>query len=251
MPFLFWQSTWFGKPLTDKELGESFQDEKHPRKIQQALSQVADRIVRGDISARQWYPEVVRVSRHPVDEIRITAAWVMGQDNSVAEFHEALRSLLSDKNPMAARNAALSLVRFGDNSGHDQIVAMLQPYAVKSPRAGALSQRLKLGDAVNPGTLLARIQPGGEAVEIRSVVPGTVQRWLMRDGKVVAEGDELLMLAPSPEMVWEALRALFLIGQPEDLPAVERYAAGVALMPDAIREQARLTAASIRKRSNP
>jgi len=249
MPFLFWQSTWFGKPLTEKQLQESFQDEKRPRKIQHALSQVADKIARGDSSAWRWYPEVVRVARHPVDEIRITAAWVMGQDNQVPEFREALRGMLADANPMAARNAALSLVRFEDTSGRDKILEMLRPYAQKAPQGGTLSHRLKLGDAVNPGTLLARLQAAGGEIEARSQVPGTVQRWLVADGAAVAANEEVVLIAPSPEMVWEALRALFLIGQPEDLPEVDRYVQGVFTMPDSVREQARLTAAAIRKRS--
>ncbi len=45
----------------------------------------------------------------------------MGKDPSVPEFHEALKKLLVDNDPMVQRNAALSLVRFGDVSGHDMM----------------------------------------------------------------------------------------------------------------------------------
>ena len=44
--------------------------------------------------------------------------------------------MLNDPNPMVQRNAALSLVRFQDDSGHAQIVSMLQPYVMHAPQAG-------------------------------------------------------------------------------------------------------------------
>ena len=72
---------------------------------------------------KAWYPEVVKFSADGSDELRVTAAWVMGQDNQSPEFHAALLKLLTDPNPMVQRNAALSLVRFADTSGHDIIAA--------------------------------------------------------------------------------------------------------------------------------
>jgi hypothetical protein len=45
------------------------------------------------------------------------------------------------------------------------------------------------------------------------------------------------------------LRALFLVGEAEDLPEVERYAQGVAGMPDQVKQQAAQTAKAIRSRS--
>ena len=45
MPFLFWQATWFGKPLNDTQLEKSLTDSQHPREIQHALAQIADRIL--------------------------------------------------------------------------------------------------------------------------------------------------------------------------------------------------------------
>ena len=62
-------------------------------------------------------------------------------------------------------------------------------------------------------------------------------------------GDEILLISPSPEMAWEALRALVLIGTPDDLPAVERYIHPVEGMPDLVRQQAQLAARSIRSRA--
>ncbi len=249
MPFLFWQSTWFGRPLDDEEMGEYLRDTEKPRKVQHALSQISDRMIQGDKTARRWYPEVVRLANNPVDEIRLTAAWVMGQDSNVPDFHEALLELLDDPNPMVRRNAALSLVRYGDESGRRELLAMLQPFGVTAPASGVLKHRLRAGDVVNPGTLLARIEMGGEAVEVRSPVPGTVKRWVEGQNSQVSVAETVVEVAPSPEMVWEALRALVLVGQPEDLELVRSYESGVVGMPDQIALQAKETVRAILART--
>src|SRR5271155_3858968 len=130
MPFLFWQATWFGRPLDDAQLQKALTDTEHPREIQHALSQLADRIMAPEAttraSARPFYPQVIQISKTGGDELRLTAAWVMGQDNSVPEFRAQLLSLLSDSNPMVRRNAALALIRFGDPAGLDEIRGMLR-----------------------------------------------------------------------------------------------------------------------------
>src|SRR6266852_4345889 len=161
MPFLLWYMTTFSRPLNDAELGTYFTDAAHPRRAQHALSQVADRItsLNPEIreSAKPWYHEVVKSAAEGSNELRVTAAWVMGQDNQSPEFHAALLKQLADANPMVQRNAALSLVRFADPAGHALIAGMLEPYAVTAKRTGILSIRLKPGDVINPGTLLAHI----------------------------------------------------------------------------------------------
>jgi hypothetical protein len=253
MPFLFWQSTWFGRPLTDAQIERNLADREHPRKAQHALSQIADRMLSPNpvvrASARRWYPQVVAISTQGGDELRLTAAWVMGQDNTSPEFHRALLGLLADPRPMVQRNAALSLVRFGDAAGRAVIVNMLGLYAMQAPRTGVLAERLHPGDVVNPGTLLAWIQDGAQKVEIRSEVPGTLDRWLVNGGATVSAGQAVSLISPSSEMVWEALRGLYLIGRTEDLPIVEPYARGTTGMPDSIRQQAENTVRAIRARS--
>ena len=249
MPFLLWYMTTFSRPLTDRELGTYFTDALHPRRAQHALSQVADRIVSPNAavraSAKPWYPEVVQASSEGSDELRVTAAWVMGQDNQSPEFHAALLKQLNDSNPMVTRNAALSLVRFGDSSGHDVILGMLGAYALKAPRSGILAIRLKPGDAINPGTMVAHIEISGEKTEVRSDVPGTIQQWIAQDGATVQAGEPILKVDPSQEMVWESLRALYLIGQKSDAPAVDQYARGMEGMQPQIQQQAVLTAKAI------
>jgi len=255
MPFLFWQGTWFGKPLSIAQLQQALADNEHPREIQHALSQIADRILSPDeqtrLSARQFYPAVLRIAETGTPELRLTAAWVMGQDNTVAEFHQQLLRLLRDASPMVRRNAALGLVRFGDHSGRDEICALLAPYSMTAPFPGILVTRLRPDDAVNPGTLLGRIQAGGaggEEKEFRSEVPGTVNRWLVPDGSTVSAGQPIVLIDPSPTEVWEALRALYLIGEPQDLPAVEQFLRGGDAVPLNVRQQAEVTARAIRSR---
>src|SRR5208282_4171167 len=100
MPFLFWWNTWFGRTLTNQQLIEYLHDTKKPRHIQQALVQVGERITRHDANAKQWYPDLIRVATDPVEEVRNTDAWVMGQDSSDADFHETLSKMLADSSPM-------------------------------------------------------------------------------------------------------------------------------------------------------
>ncbi len=139
LPFLFWWNTWFGRQLPDKQISEYLQDEKHPRHIQHALVQLGERMGRRDSRAAHWYPEMVRLASHSVEEVRNTDAWVMGQDTSGPGFHETLLNMLHDSSPMVRGNAALSLVRFGDASGRPHIVALLQPARIVAPSAGRVT----------------------------------------------------------------------------------------------------------------
>jgi len=253
MPFLFWESTWFGRPLSDAQITQYLGDRAHPRKQQHALSQIADRMMSPDpalrASARGWYPRVVELASSPQDELRLTAAWVMGQDPSVPEFHQALLGLLADRNPMVQRNAALSLVRFQDSSGHDVIVAMLEPYDMPVSAGGKLSERLKPGDIINPGTLVGRIEQAKEKVELRTPVPGTIERWLVPDGSAVSAGQRVLEISPSPDEAWESLRALYLIGRKDDIATIDAFVRSSSDLPPNILQQASLTKDAIRARN--
>jgi len=249
MPFLFWHATWYGRPLTDAQIAKAMADRKHPREIQHALTQIEMRIEARDPEVRRWYPQLVKLASDPVDEIRVMDAWVMGQDTASEEFHHALAQMLADPNPMVERNAALSLVRFGDDSGHAQLVAMLRPYAMPSPVAGKLETRLKPGDVVNPGTMVAHIESSGARQEIRATVPGTLERWLAANGTEVVAGQPILTLAPSEGMAWEALRALYIVGRAGDLPDVDRFTRGVEGMSPPIGQQALATSREIRARA--
>ncbi|MEO8597390.1 MAG: HEAT repeat domain-containing protein [Candidatus Solibacter sp.] len=242
-PFLFWYNTWFGRQLSNSDIDAYFADRSKPRHIQHALVQVGERVARGQNGAR-WYPQVVSEAASPNLEIRQTTAWIMGQDRTYAPFHEALRQLLHDRAPMVRRNAALSLAAFGDTAARAELVAMLRPFAVSAPVAGAVQYRLKPGDYVNPGTLLARV--GG--VEVRAQAPGEVRSLERREGQTVSAGDSLAELGADKNHVWEALRALYLVGQADDLEAVQHFARPVPGMPDTVAQQALLTENAIQSR---
>src|SRR6201997_3313016 len=146
MPFLFWWNTWFGRNLSDQQLTEYLHEDKKPRHIQHALVQLGDRMSHNDLAAKQWYPDLVRLAAHPVEEVRNTDAWVLGEDTSGQGFHEALLKMLNDPSPLVRGNAALSLVRYGDTTGRPQIVELLQSRKISAPITG------RVVDTDRPGT---------------------------------------------------------------------------------------------------
>jgi hypothetical protein len=250
MPFLFWWNTWFGRKLSDQQLNEYLHDAKKPRHIQQALVQVGERITRRDATAKQWYPELVSLAADPVEEVRNTDAWIMGQDPTGAGFHDALLKMLNDSSPMVRGNAALSLVRFGDATGRSQIVALLQPAQITSPQSGRIVDSDRPGTSIHQGGLIAKLQYGQEqTAEIRSPIPGRI-RSVAGTGANVAAGAEVAVVDPSTEQVWEALRALYLIGQPDDLPAIRPYERDLADVSNDVRQQAVETEKAIRDRAS-
>jgi hypothetical protein len=249
MPALFWWNTWFGRQLSDQQMSAYLQDEKHPRHIQHALVQLGDHMRRHDASVSRWYPELLRLASYPVEEVRNTDAWVMGQDTAAAGFHEELLKMLGDSSAMVRGNAALSLVRFGDSSGRAQIVALLQPARIIAPIDGHVIDAGKLETAVHQGGLVAKIQRGNQTMELRSPISGRIQQVSAGKGAQVTAGAEVALVEPGPEQVWEALRALYFIGQAEDLPAVQRYTRETEETPDRLRQQALLTEKAIRERA--
>jgi len=250
MPFLFWWNTWFGRKLSDQQLTEYLHDAKKPRHIQQALVQVGERITRQDATAKQWYPELVRLAADPVEEVRNTDAWVMGQDTSGAGFHETLLKLLADPSQMVRGNAALSLVRFGDASGRPQIVALLEPAQITSPQSGHIVDSDRPGTAIHQGGLIAKLEYGhAQTAEIRSSIPGRI-RSVAGTGANVAAGAGVAVVDPANEQVWEALRALYLVGQPDDLAAVRPYEREVPNVSSEVRQQAVETEKAIRGRES-
>jgi hypothetical protein len=239
MPFLFWWNTWFGRHLSDQQLTEYLHDAKKPRHIQQALVQISERIARHDAVVSQWYPEVVALATDPVEEVRNTDAWVMGQDTSGAGFHAALLKMLSDSSPMVRGNAALSLVRFGDATGRPQIVALLQPAHITAPVDGHVVDSDRPGTPVHQGGLLAKLTTGGSAmpVEIRSPIPGRI-RSVAQPGASVTANSEIAVVDPGTEQVWEALRALYIVGQMDDLVAIRPYERDLPDISNDVRQQA-------------
>jgi len=222
MPFYFWYDTWFGKVLPDATITEYLNAQDKPRRTQQAMVQIGERMSRGEVSARQWYPSVVALSSHPNADVRQTAAWIMGQDKHHPPFREALVRLLQDPGPLVRRTAALALAALRDAAGLEEVRGMLRPSLVMSSYAGKLTQRLKVGDFVNPGTLVARV--GDE--EVRAVLPGALREFAIADGGDVSKGQTIAYLSVDEAHAREALRALFLIGSASDADLVRPFLRG-------------------------
>ena len=244
--FLTWYFTWFGRELSDADISQYLVDEKHPRRVQHALLQIQQRLERGDQTPKQWYPQIVGLTNHPETEFRLTVAWLMGFDSRSEEFHRALLKVVRDPEPIVRRNAALALVRFNDPSGRAELLAMLSPYLLTATTEGEVASTLKEGSQVARGTLLARItQPDKKIVEVRSPLPGKLERIIAPSASKVAPGAPLLTINSDEDSLWEALRGLALIGELQDLPAVEPFAKGTVVESVRIKQQATLTIKAI------
>jgi hypothetical protein len=251
IPFLFWRGTWFGRQLPDADLEQYLNDAAQPRHVQHALVQISERIERGDKSVERWYPQVAALASHAVPELRVTLAFVLGSDPRSELFHETLGKLLADSDVLVQRNAALSLVRFNDPAGLEVIRGMFQPTVVKSTASGTVRYRAQMDSGVEGGTVIARIEQGPEtSVNVATPLPGKVLEIKIPDGSPVSEGDELMTLSPGEAHVWEALRALTVIGQPRDLELLAQFERfGSAELTENFRQQARVAAAQIRLRA--
>ena len=246
--FLAWYFSWFGRELSDADISKYLLDEKNPRHVQHALLQIQHRIERGDTSAKSWYPQLVTLSGNPETEFRLTVAWLMGFDNSSPEFHNALLKLVHDEEPIVRRNAALALVRFNDNSGHDELVSVLKPYVLKAPADGVVASSMHEGTNVTRRTPLARIQQNdGKVIDLRSPFPGQVHKIFKANGSQITQSDDLISLNSDEQSVWEALRGLAIVGTSDDLPVIQSYAQSNEASAR-IKEQASLTAKSINHR---
>ena len=247
--FLAWYFSWFGRGLSDADISKYLADEKSPRHVQHALLQSQQRMERGDAGAKIWYPQLVTLSGNPETEYRLTIAWLMGFDNTSPEFHNALLKLVHDEEPIVRRNAALALVRFDDNSGRAELIAILKPYVLKAPADGTVQSSMHEGTTVGRRTPLARIeQSDGKVVELRSPLPGRVNQIFKPNGSQVTRDEDLLSLNSDEDSIWEALRGLAIIGTKDDLPLIETYAQSNDASAR-VKEQAFLTAKAIRQKS--
>ena len=122
---------------------------------------------------------------------------------------------------------------------------MLQPAKVTAPQAGRVTDLAKIGESIRQNGTIAKLEVSGATVEIRSPISGLVRSFGVAQGAQVQAETELAVMDPAPEQVWEALRALYLVGRKEDLPAVTAYQKNLPNMPDRVRDQAVLTEKAI------
>ena len=251
IPFFSWYGSWFGRPLSDSKIEQYLSRTAKPRDAQHALSLIGNKIIEGDKSMQRWYPLVVSASQNDSPEVRKIAAWTMGQDNRSEEFHAALLPLVKDSNAGVRHNAAVQLVRFNDSSSRTELLAMLEPTILRAESDGTIEFIIEEeGRAVAANSPLARIKNSdGQVSEIRSPEAGRIEVLAVPDKSTVKAGDKVLVLAPSVEQVREALKALFIVGQNEDIPSIQRYAGQVSGMSDAVQKQAVATLEAIRSRN--
>ncbi|HEX8560928.1 MAG TPA: HEAT repeat domain-containing protein [Pyrinomonadaceae bacterium] len=249
VPFLTWYWTWFGRGLSDDEIARHLR-EGSPRHTQHALSRVAEKIERGDPAAARWNAQVAALAASRSPDVRMTAAWVMGLEHKSAEFRDALLKLVEDPEPIVRRNAALALVRFGDPRCRGELLAMLRPFSVKAPAEGTALTALTEGTPVKRESLLARyfVLKPQPTYEVRSPLPGRVEKAFVKEGVSWRAGDELFLIAPDEEQARDALVGLYYVGGAGELGEVERYARGVEGMPADVKEKAARTAEAIRRR---
>ncbi len=86
-------------------------------------------------------------------------------------------------------------------------------------------------------------------MEVRSPITGKISNLRVQTGQSVTSGAEIATLAPEGDQVWEALRALFIIGKPEDLQVVQSYERELPEIPERVRQQAVETEKAIRGRA--
>jgi len=250
VPFLSWYGTWFGRALSDEKLDEYFRAGARPRDVQHALSQIAAGMSNGDQSVKRWYPAIIEAAGREAPAVRLTAAWAMGNDNGHEEFHPVLLRLLGDSHPGVRHNAALSLVRFNDARARPELLAMLESRRLRAESPGTVEFIVKEeGAAVAEGAPLVRIKDdAGRTVELRAPEAARIEALVVSDGARVESGQEVMVLAPDVEQLWEALRALFIVGQPEEISLIDRYTRPIPGVPDRVRQQAVSTIEAIRTR---
>jgi len=129
---------------------------------------------------------------------------------------------------------------------------MLNPYVIRADGSGTVEFIVKEpATPVAANAPVARVkQDDGNTIEIRTPEAARVESLAIADGGKVESGREIMTLSPSTEQVWEALRALYLVGQPEDIPHVQRYARPLPSVPDKIQKQATFTIDAIRQRAS-
>jgi pyruvate/2-oxoglutarate dehydrogenase complex dihydrolipoamide acyltransferase (E2) component len=139
-------------------------------------------------------------------------------------------------------------VRFEDSSGREELISVLRPYVLKAPADGVVMSSMHEGSTVARRTLVARIEePDGKAVELRSPLPGRIEKIVKPNGSQVKRDEDLLTINSDEQSVWEALRGLALVGTAEDLPLIRSYAESNDAS-KRVKEQADLSAKAIEHR---
>jgi predicted deacylase len=123
---------------------------------------------------------------------------------------------------------------------------MLLPREVNSPSVGKIHYLVGPKEWVTQGTQLAEIE-GQDSQPVQAETFSEVLELLVQEASQVSQGDRIILLSADPNHVWEALRAISLVGGPEELPLVESIAQDLHFNEET-RNQATLTAQAIQDR---
>src|SRR5258708_6459899 len=178
------------------------------------------------------------------------------ENGDQSQFHVEDSSANSSSSPlhkMSPRNLALIFVTAW------LIVLMPFLFWLNTSLCPHVPDTDKVGTSLHQGGLIAKLQVdplavasqnGQHTLEIRSPISGRIHSLFVVPGSRVAAGAEVATVDPGDEQVWEALRALYLIGQPDDLSAIRPYQRELPEISDRVRQQALLTEKSIRERAS-
>jgi multidrug efflux pump subunit AcrA (membrane-fusion protein) len=126
---------------------------------------------------------------------------------------------------------------------------MLQPSFVVTHEPARVMDVVDTGANVKQLGTVAHIRIGTYDYAVRAPIAGKVVKVNVQAGKDIAAGTQIAVLEPSSDQQLQALRALYAVGQPEDLPLIS----GMAMEQDVsekVRQQAALTDRSIRDRAS-
>lgn len=259
VPAVFWRQSWFGSQLSDEEILRRLSQGENPRQLQHACEQISRRMQRDPQGARQFYDPLVALADHPDEQIRCVVAWCMGEEGGGHEpFHRALLGLLKDQAPGVRYNAALALVRFDEPAARPVLCEMLVPYTVSAEwqgpsSEGAVIESLDRKDPVRPRTQIVLVDTGQEQPQpVLAPLGGRIGQLLVGVGRPVAKGQPLCTIEPEFQQIYQALRALTLVGKPEDEEYVQPYLdphdSFSGAQRSRLQTQARLTTEAIRRR---
>src|ERR1039458_10217992 len=114
--------------------------------------------------------------------------------------------------------------------------SLLQPVVITSAYAGRVTDTAGIGTAIHQGGLIAKLQSSdGQVHELRSPITGRVRLVSTPTGASSSSAAAIATVDPGEEQVWEALRALYLIGQLDDLPAIRPYEKQLPENPERLR----------------
>jgi len=247
VPFLAWYNSWFGRDLSDGRISEILATGTDGPEVQHALSRIQMRLQKGDESATRWRSRIIALTGHELPEVRRMVAWTLGHDPHET-CRAALKTMLGDADLAARRNAAVALTKWRDDAGRAVLLKALKFIEVRAPAGGVLDLKVREGDAVTTGRDMAIIETKNSGdLSLRPPMNGRVLELAAAEGDRITSGSIVGTLAPDPESVFAALKALFLVGRAEDAARIEPFARGeVKYMTPEVTEQARKTLEKLR-----